>query len=157
MTYLSDNRVKAVIAINPIDSSIFGQTGLSQIKIPLMIVSGSYDTIAPALPEQIRPFTWLTTPNKYLALINGGTHFSATTESSNPTVPVPRGIIGSSPDLARRYVSTLSVPFFQTYVNEQPSYLSYLSRDYVNQISQQPLPLSLIQTLTPEQLQSALR
>ncbi|MBW4445401.1 MAG: alpha/beta hydrolase [Spirirestis rafaelensis WJT71-NPBG6] len=152
---LSDARIKAAIAINPVDSSIFGQASLSQIKIPVMIVSGSSDTVAPAFPEQIRPFTWLTTPNKYLALINGGTHFSTTTESSNAVVPVPRQVIGPSPALAQRYVKALSVPFFETYVAEQSSYVAYLSTDYVNTISQQPLPLSLIKSLTSEQLEQA--
>ncbi|MBC1239764.1 alpha/beta hydrolase [Nostoc sp. 2RC] len=154
---LSDSRIKAAIAIDPVDSSIFGKASLSQIKIPLMIVSGSADTIAPALLEQIQPFTWLTTPNKYLALINGGTHFSTIAESSNEVVPVARQVIGSSPALARRYVKALSVPFFETYVAEQPSYLPYLSPDYVNAISQQPLPLSLIKSLTSEQLQEAFK
>ncbi|MEH2003184.1 MAG: alpha/beta hydrolase [Nostoc sp.] len=154
---LSDARIKAAIAINPVDSSIFGQASLSQIKIPVMIVSGSYDTIAPALPEQIQPFSWLTTPNKYLALINGGTHFSTIAESLNPTIPVPTQVIGLSPTLARRYVKALSVPFFQTYVAQQPSYLPYLSTNYVNTISQQPLPLSLIKSLTSEQLEQAFK
>lgn len=152
---LSDVRIKAAIVINPVDSSIFGQASLSQIKIPVMIVSGSYDTVAPALPEQIQPFTWLTTPNKFLALINGGTHFSTIAESPNATIPVSPQVIGSSPALARRYVKALSVPFFENYVAQQPSYLPYLSTDYVNTISQQPLPLSLIKSLTSEQLQQA--
>ncbi|MHC5672759.1 alpha/beta hydrolase [Nostoc sp.] len=154
---LSDARVKAVIAIDPVDSSIFGQASLSQIKIPVMIVSGSSDTVAPALTEQIQPFTWLTTPSKYLVLINGGTHFSTIAESPNATVPLPTQVIGSSPALARRYVKALSVPFFETYIAEQSNYLPYLSTDYVNTISQQPLPLSLIKSLTDEQLQKAFK
>jgi predicted dienelactone hydrolase len=154
---LSDPRVKAVIAIDPVDSSIFGQASLSQIKIPVMIVSGSSDTVAPALTEQIQPFTWLTTPSKYLVLINGGTHFSTIAESPNATVPLPTQVIGSSPALARRYVKALSVPFFETYIAEQSNYLPYLSTDYVNTISQQPLPLSLIKSLTDEQLQKAFK
>ncbi|MEH2125658.1 alpha/beta hydrolase [Nostoc sp.] len=149
---LSDARIKAIIAINPVDSSIFGQASLSQIKIPVMIVSGSADTVAPALPEQIQPFIWLTTANKYLALINGGTHFSTIAESANTVVPVPTQVIGSSPALARRYVKALSVPFLETYIAGQSSYLPYLSANYVNDISQQPLPLSLITSLTSEQL-----
>ncbi|MBD2165465.1 alpha/beta hydrolase [Calothrix membranacea FACHB-236] len=144
---LADSRVKAIIAINPVDSQIFGQASLSQIKIPVMIVSGSNDTVAPALPEQIKPFTWLTSPNKYLVLINGGTHFSTIVESSNAVVPVPTQVIGSRPELARSYVKALSVPFFKTYVAQQPSYISYLSADYTNTISQQPLPLSLVKSL----------
>lgn len=154
---LSDPRVKAIIAINPVDSQIFGQDSLSQIKIPVMIVSGSNDTVAPALPEQIKPFTWLTTPNKYLALINGGTHFSTIAESSNAVVPVPTQVIGSSPALARSYVEALSVPFFKTYAAQQPSYLSYLSADYTKTISQKPLPLSLVKSLNSEQLQQAFK
>ncbi|MHC5755387.1 MAG: alpha/beta hydrolase [Nostoc sp.] len=154
---LSDARVKAVIAIDPVDSSIFGKASLSQIKIPVMIVSGSSDTVAPALPEQIQPFTWLTTLSKYLVLINGGTHFSTIAESPNATVPVPSQVIGSSPALARRYVKSLSIPFFETYIAEQSSYLPYLSTDYVNTISQQPLPLSLIKSLTPEELEQAFK
>jgi predicted dienelactone hydrolase len=152
---LSDARIKAVIAINPVNSSIFGQASLSQIKIPVMIVSGSADTVTPALSEQIQPFTWLTTQNKYLALINGGTHFSTIAESPNAIIPVPTQAIGVSPALARRYVKALSVPFFESYIDGQTNYLSYLSSDYVNNISQEPLPLSLINSLTEEQLKQA--
>ncbi|MGH8002478.1 MAG: alpha/beta hydrolase [Brasilonema sp.] len=145
---LSDSRVKVAIAINQIDSSILGQASLSQIKIPIMIMSGSADTVAPALPEQIQPFTWLTTPNKYLALINGGTHFSTIGESKTSGVPVPEQVIGPSPALAQRYVRVLSLPFFQTYLANEPSYRRYLSTSYVNTISQQPLPLSLVESLS---------
>ena len=79
---LRDQRVKAAIAINPITSSIFGEAGLSQIQVPVMIVSSSADKVAPALSEQILPFTWLTTPEKYLVLLQGGTHFSTIGETT---------------------------------------------------------------------------
>ncbi|KYC41024.1 hypothetical protein WA1_23150 [Scytonema hofmannii PCC 7110] len=154
---LFDPRVKAVIAINPVDSIIMGQDSLSQIKIPVMIVSSSADTIAPALLEQIQPFSWLTTPNKYLVLINGGTHFSAIAESPNAAIPVPTEVTGPSPVLARSYVQALSVPFFLTYVIDRASYRRYLSADYVNAISQKPLPLSLVTSLTPTQLEQTAR
>ncbi|NJM72189.1 MAG: alpha/beta hydrolase [Scytonema sp. RU_4_4] len=145
---LSDPRVKAAIAINQINSSILGQDSLSQIKIPIMIMAGSVDTVAPALPEQIQPFTWLTTPNKYLVLMNGATHFSTIGESQSSGVPVPEQVIGPSPALAQRYVRVLSLPFFQTYLANEPSYRRYLSANYVNTISQQPLPLSLVEFLS---------
>ncbi len=54
-----DERIKAVMAMNPVTSSLFGSTGFSQIAIPSLLVAGSADPIAPALLEQIRPFTWL--------------------------------------------------------------------------------------------------
>lgn len=153
---LSDPRIKAAIAINPVDSSIFGQGGLNQIKIPLMIVSSSADTVAPALPEQIEPFTWLKTVNKYLVLINGGTHFSTIAESPNG-IPVPTQVIGPNPALARSYAKILSVSFFETYVAKKPSFLDYLSANYINTISQEPLPLSLITFLTSDRLDSAFK
>lgn len=145
---LSDPRIKAVIAINPIDSIVLGQASLSQIKIPVMIVGGTGDTIAPVLPEQIQPFTWLTTPNKYLVLMNAGTHFSTIGPSPNDAIPVPEQVIGPSPALAQRYIKGVSVPYFETYLANEQNYRRYLSADYINALSQEPLPLSLVQSLS---------
>lgn len=144
---LSDSRIKAAIAINPIDSIVLGKDSLSQIKIPVMIVSSSKDTAAPSLPEQIQPFTWLTTTNKYLALISNATHFSTIAESPNDAIALPEQVIGPNPAIARRYVNFLSLSFFQTYVANQPNYLPYLSGNYINRINQQALPLSLVRSL----------
>lgn len=151
---LQDTRIKAAIAINPIGSSIFGQTQFAQIKTPLMLVSGSDDTVAPALPEQIRPFTWLTTPHRYLALIKGGTHFSTLVDTAG-AIPVPASAIGPTPEVARDYMKALSVAFFKTYIANDSSYQVYLNASYAQFISQNTLPLSLIQSLTEAQLQQA--
>lgn len=151
---LQDERVKAAIAINPIDSTIFGQTEVAKIKIPLMLVASSADAIAPALPEQIQPFTWLTTPHKYLALFQEGTHFSTLAESaqSNGVVQLPTSVLGPDPVIAFQYVKALSLAFFETYVAGNAQYHPYLSATYANSISQSPMPLSLIQSLKPSQL-----
>ena len=153
---LSDSRIKAVIAINPVDSSIMGPESLNQIKIPVMLVAGSADTVAPALPEQIQPFTWLGAIDRYLVLINGATHFSTIQESPNAVVPVPDQVIGPSPVLARRYIAALSLAFFQTYAANQTRYRPYLSAAYTRTISQQPLELSLVRSLSAEQLAQAI-
>jgi predicted dienelactone hydrolase len=84
---LRDERVKAAIAINPITSSIFGKDGMSDIQIPVTLVSSSDDKIAPALPEQIQPFTWLNNPEKYLVLLEGGTHFCQRIGSTTIWIP----------------------------------------------------------------------
>jgi predicted dienelactone hydrolase len=148
---LQDERVTAAIAINPVGSTTFGESQFSQINIPLMLVAGSNDTVAPALPEQIQPFTWLTTPNKYLVLLEDGTHFSAL-EASSGGVPVPPQVIGPAPEVAQEYMKALSVAFFQMYIAGQSDYQVYLSASYAQYISQSIIPLSLIQTLTPNQL-----
>ena len=82
---LKDERITSAIAINPLTSSVFGRQGLSQIDVPVMIVSGSADPITPALSEQIVPFTWLKNIKKYLVLLTEGTHFSTLNESAGPT------------------------------------------------------------------------
>jgi len=122
--------------------------------VPLMLVAASDDTVAPALPEQIQPFTWLTTPNKYLVLLKGGTHFSTLVESSGG-VPVPPEAIGPGPDVAQNYMKALSLAFFQTNIANNPEYEVYLSASYAQFISQYPLPLSLVQSLTENQLRQA--
>lgn len=153
-SHLSDPRIKAAIAINPFSSAIFGQAGLSQIRVPTMIVASSADMLAPALSEQIQPFTWLTTPNKYLALINGATHFSALASSPNEAVPVPPFLVGTNPALVHQYIKALNVAFFKTYLMNQQEYRSYLSADYAKAISQLPVQLALVKTLSTSNLSS---
>jgi len=155
---LHDPRVKAVIALNPPISGILGQESLSQIKIPVLIGAGSADTIAPALPEQIQPFTWLTTPNRYFALIEGATHFSTLAEAPSGSAPValPLQVIGPNPALARRYLVALSVAFCETYVANRPDYRPYLSAAYAKSITQSPLTFSLMRSFTASQLKEAI-
>ena len=143
---LQDNRIKAAIAINPLVSSIFGEESLSQIKIPTMLVSGSSDPITPALPEQITPFTWLTTRDKYLVLLKGGTHFSTLNESAG-SIPVPAQAIGPSPKIAQDYVRQLGLAFFGKYITSQASYDSYLNARYGAIISRKRFPLRLVELL----------
>ncbi|MBD2037957.1 alpha/beta hydrolase [Leptolyngbya sp. FACHB-321] len=150
---LQDGRIKAVFAINPITSAVLGQASISQIKVPTLMMTGNADTIAPAVPEQIQPFTWLTTTDRYLVLMEGGTHFSTLDPTaSKDVVPLPQEVIGPSPATGRRYVNALAVAFFQTYIAKQPTYRSYLSPSYSNAISEAPLPLTLLRTLTADQL-----
>lgn len=149
---LSDPRVKAIFAINPITSAVFGEAGIRQVNVPTLIVAGNADTIAPALPEQLQPFTWLQTRDRYLAVIDRGTHFSALGESKEEAIPVPAEIIGPTPALARRYVNALGLAFFQTHLANQPQFRPYLSASYTQRLSQEPLKLSVVETLNPEQI-----
>lgn len=154
---LRDDRIKAVMALNPFDSSIFGQPGLAQINVPVLMLSGSADTVTPALFEQIRPFTWLTTPDRFLLLLRGGTHFSTIGSSESAVLDLPAEVLGPDPSIAQRYTSAFSVAFFQTYLANQPSYRPYLSAAYASRISETPLPLQFVRSLTEEQLAASLR
>jgi predicted dienelactone hydrolase len=154
---LHDPRVKAIIAINPIGSSLLGANDFAAIQVPVMLISSSADTIAPALIEQIRPFTWLNT-ERSLVLLQGGTHFSTIDAPPNaPTaISLPSELVGPDPALAQAYLKQLSVAFFQTHVAANPAYRPYLSAAYIQRISQLPLPIALVQSLTPSQLSAIL-
>jgi predicted dienelactone hydrolase len=155
---LQDGRVKAILVINPIGSSVLGADGFSQIDIPVMVLTGNGDTIAPSLLEQVYPFTWLTTSDRYLLLLQGTTHFSTIGESQpgNIAVDLPPEVVGPDPNVARAYVNIMSLAFLQTYINNERTYLPYLSSGYARYISQTPVPLHLVNRLTPDQLSEAL-
>ncbi len=150
---LRDERIKAAIAVNPVTSSIFGEAGLNQIKTPVMIVSSSDDTVAPALYEQILPFSGLANPQKYLVMLVGGTHFSII-GNANPTnqqVSLPDDMIGDASQ-ARRYMTVLSLPFFQSYIAGKSQYIRYLNASYTHSISSKSLGLSFVESLNRTEL-----
>ncbi|HEY9302351.1 MAG TPA: alpha/beta hydrolase [Phormidium sp.] len=152
---LQDERIKAVIAINPLTSSVFGETGLSQVKVPVMFVAGADDIFTPAFPEQIVPFTWLNTPNKYLVLIEKASHFSllgGREEDKSALPPLPGEVVGPDPTLARPYLNALSIAFFKTHLTNQAEFKPFLSANYAKTISQSPFNLSLVRNFTPAQL-----
>ena len=151
-TDLKDPRITSAIAINPLTSAIFGEEGIAQIDIPVMLVSGSADPVTPALPEQIRPFMWLDAPEKYLVLIKGGTHFSALNESGG-SIPVPAAAIGPDPQVAHNYIKQLGLLFFSNYYYSQNPQFGSLSSSYATSISQPIMPLSLIESLEDEKLE----
>ena len=153
---LRDPRVKAIIAINPIGSSLLGSQDFAAIRVPVMLIGSSADTIAPALIEQIRPFTWLNT-DRSLVLLQGGTHFSTIdVPNSSASLPLPSEVVGPDPTLAQAYLKQLGVAFFETHLAGNPAYRPYLSAAYMQQISQPLLPIALVQSLTPSQLSSIL-
>ena len=151
---LRDERVKAAIAINPINSSILGPGSMGRIQIPVMIVSGTADTVAPPLAEQIQPFTWLSTANKYLVLLHAGTHFSTIgIEASAPEgIPIPNAAIGPDPALAQSYVKSLSTAMMETFLSNRPEYSRYLTASYAKTIGKSPIKLTLVQSLAEERL-----
>ncbi|GAB4386502.1 MAG: hypothetical protein Kow00121_53210 [Elainellaceae cyanobacterium] len=155
---LRDPRVKAVVAISPLTSLVFGVDGISAIQIPTMIVSGSSDFIASAVQEQIHPFLWLTTPEKYLALIIPSSHTFADNTPTDGSGNFNRlGLLlsGPDPELGQQYIRELSLAFMQTHLNDQPQYQAALTASYAQVASQVPLELELVRSLTPEQLETA--
>lgn len=154
---LRDPRVQAAIAVSPLTNPVFGPQGLGQIQVPVMLMSGSNDFIASAVPQQIHPFLWLTTPKKYLAVMVPSSHtFADNTPSSSSTLDTVSLLLsGPSPRLGQEYVRELSLAFLQTHLNNQPAYEAFLTATYAASISEEPLDLRLVRSLSAEQLEQA--
>ncbi|WP_204137280.1 alpha/beta hydrolase [Halomicronema sp. CCY15110] len=155
-----DDRVRAVLAVNPVGRDIFGPSGFSNISVPTMIFSATDDTVAPALPEQIEPFTWLQTPSRYLVLASDTTHFSVIDwdPTNEPLIAVPEGLLGTSPELAKDYLQTLSLVFMLRHLRQDSRYDSALTAQFIeSSVVRSPLmPLSLINNLRAEALDQAI-
>ena len=132
---LGDRRVKAVLALNPVTSSILGQAGLSRIEIPVAIGAGTADIVTPVFLEQIQAFNWLTTPEKYLGVSDKGTHTDLISGVSKVALPSLNRVSGFSETnaiLERSLLQTLSTAFMKVYLAQQTNYRGFLSASYIN-------------------------
>ena len=157
---VEDHRIKAVIAMNPVTSSIFGEAGFTQLDIPSLLIAGSSDPVAPALAEQIQPFTWLNrratdAPDHYLALIEGGSHLYDLPTLESADVSLANGLVSADMALAYRYLKSLTLAFMQAEVVGDRTYLDALGPTYISQLSHQPLPLFVVDSLTEADLEPA--
>ncbi len=154
---LSDRRVKAVLAVNPLGGSLlFGRAGVQNIKIPLAIFSSGNDLLTPAIPEQILPFVWSKSVHKYLVAFPKGTHFSFLERNDRGVILIPKTLFGEQPEFTHPYAKALSLAFFQTYLNNRPEFANYLNNNYVQTIASPQFPASITSNFTEIQLLQAL-
>lgn len=142
-----DQRVKAILSLDPVGSEVFGAKGLRPIQIPVLIVAGSEDNTTPAVFEQIRLFPWLTTAHRYLALIEGKAHigtFSDLDANLNLVLRRVTNLKGLNSSIFYSYINSLSLAFFEVYLADNLAYAPYLQSSYAKYISQSPFHLSLI-------------
>ncbi|MEL7358549.1 MAG: alpha/beta fold hydrolase [Cyanobacteria bacterium J06560_6] len=156
---LRDERIQAVIALNPVTSSLFGREGFSQIEVPSLLIAGSADPVAPALLEQIQPFTWLNAgdqtavPDHYLALIQGGTHlYDPIDIDGADSIALSSQLVNADTELAYSYLRALTLGFMEAEINQNTAYKAALDDTSIVQLGTQPLPLYIVSTLTEEML-----
>jgi predicted dienelactone hydrolase len=144
---LFDPRIKAIFAMNPIISSIFGEKELSKIDLPLTFVAGTQDIITPALLEQIKPFTWLKSHNKYLLLIDRSNHIYDNSKGMSLISNIaPHN--NSVRTLPREYLKVISLAFMQKYIANNDDYQIFLNNKYAHFISNDRLKLNLVYSLS---------
>ena len=152
-TNLRDPRVKAVVAANPVTSTALGVEGMGKIEIPTMMLAGSKDTTTPFITEQAHPFLWLNTEHKYLGVMAGGTHgyLLNDTEQEGLASIFPNPL----PEVRRDYLKAMALSFFEVHLRGNEDYKPYLGSAYAQHISNEELPLHLVQSLSVEQLEQA--
>lgn len=153
---LYDPRVKAVIAAHPLASEIFGPEGMAKIKIPILIAGGNHDIVTPVALEQIHPFIWLQSPNRYLLMYQPGGHFSSSSPSAEYTAKfIPETFVGTNRTATSEYFMGLSVAFMNVYLRNEQNYLPYLSAAYGEASSNEQYRIAQIQSLTPQEIETA--
>ncbi|MEM9569002.1 MAG: hypothetical protein AAF974_11920, partial [Cyanobacteria bacterium P01_E01_bin.34] len=155
-TNLEDDRVAAVLSVNPVSSSVFGPAGMGQIEVPTMIVAGSNDFLTPAVDEQILPFTWLQTEEKYLVLVENGTHFSFLTGAEDDFLELPQELIGPEQVLSHPAMQWMATSFFEAYVNQSREHQSFLT-DVLVQSYTGEFKYAMTRSFTQEDLEAAIQ
>ncbi len=138
-----DERVVAVMAVNPVGSALFGPTGLAQVKIPTFLVTATQDIAAPSLYEQIIPFTWLGGSRRYLAVMEGASHFSILGAGA-AGLPLPVELVGPTPEAAQMYMKVLTLAFTQVHLANRGEFALFLTAAYARQLSRPSLPLQVL-------------
>jgi predicted dienelactone hydrolase len=154
-----DERVRAVFAANPVNRSIFGEQGLGKISIPVLLASGSYDPAANPIFEQAASFTWLKTPNKYLAMVEGQAHvnFTALDAGMKQTIDSVSNLTLPSQDLIGSYSGAISTAFFEVYIGGNDKFRPFLQSSYAEYLGQgQEFKLDFISAASSDDLSQAI-
>lgn len=143
---LRDNRVKQVISLNPVTSLMFGETGLQNIQIPVLMLASSADKTTPALSEQVISFDKIQSP-KWLVGIVGATHGSAKDPASTADREGKKinEVVGEKATTIRKYIQGISLAFIAR--NNSPSYQTFLTNEYAQYSSSQKLPIYLVREI----------
>ncbi|ESA34708.1 lysophospholipase [Leptolyngbya sp. Heron Island J] len=155
---LQDPRIKAIFAVNPIGSGLFGAEGLASVTIPTVIATGSSDKTAPMALEPLQMFPQLASQERFLAVIRGKSHvhdlskllssLKLANQSDLPTLKL-------SPPIIDSYLCGLSILFFKQHL-QQPDTASLALSAYSRSISQAPYDLHLISAKSAPALQPVL-
>jgi predicted dienelactone hydrolase len=158
-TDFEDPRIAQIIALNPVMGRIFKESSLTEITVPTLILTGTDDSITPAVSQQILPFAQIQSP-KYLLTAIGGTHLSigdpdnlnhALTESL-----FVRERRGEETEPLRKLLRGISLSFVKQGTPEADRYRPFLSPAYVQSFSTTDLRLRF-STQLPENLSNWLK
>ncbi|MFM7325046.1 MAG: alpha/beta hydrolase, partial [Nodosilinea sp.] len=150
-----DDRVKLVIALATV-SNLFGPRGMAQVSIPVMVLGGEVDLLAPVVPQQVAAFSWLQGSDRYLYLGENTSHGPDLTKLFTQFLYIDASLeqsIEEAVSATRGVIKSLVVAFSQVYLNEQEDYRPFLRSAYVEAVSAEPFRLHLVRDLPPSVLE----
>jgi predicted dienelactone hydrolase len=153
---LQDSRIKQIVALNPATSLLFGETGLTKVKIPTLILANSADRVTPALTDQIVGFTKIQTP-KWLAGAVGATHLSVIDPDINLNLKVDPNTPFSSREITseqsadvRKFVKAITLSTAAQLTPDASKYTVFLTPEYAQVLSTPLFPFSLVRQISVE-------
>jgi predicted dienelactone hydrolase len=156
---LRDARIKQAIALNPTTSLMFGETGLTKVQIPTLILSSSADKITPALTEQVMGFAKIPSP-KWLVGVVGGSHLSVIDpkitpyQEGKPGKPIlNKEVTGEQAKDVRKFLKGITLAMAAQLTPEASQYAPFLTSDYAQISSTRLFPLRTVRELSPEMME----
>lgn len=151
---LRDDRITQLIVANPLTGVLFGEAGLSRVRVPTLILAGTHDTVTPMASQQLRPFMQLPT-DKYLVTVVGGSHLSVG-DPNNLNADLGRiPFMAELPDVTtaplRIFLQGVSLSFIMQQTPEAKAYAPALNPAVARAFSTTAMSLRLSQTV-PEGL-----
>ncbi|WP_016949562.1 alpha/beta hydrolase [Anabaena sp. PCC 7108] len=155
---LRDDRIKQIVALNPATSLVFGETGLTKVQVPTLVLTSSADDVTPPLTEQIISFAKVPSP-KWLVGAVGGTHLSVMDASlinhnqgkTNSSFS-SREVVGEKSADIRKYVKAITLAMAAQLTPEANKYAVFLTPDYALISSTSLFPFRLVKELPPNVL-----
>ena len=156
---LRDGRIKQAIALNPTTSLMFGETGLTKVQIPTLILSSSADKITPPLTEQIMGFAKIPSP-KWLVGVVGASHLSVIDPNLTPYQQgklsiLNKEVTGKQAQDVRKFLKGVTLAMAAQLTPEASQYAPFLTSDYAQISSTRLFPLRTVRELSPEMIQEA--
>ena len=113
-----DNKAKAIIGFNSFGSLVWPKENSSGIKIPTLLIGGTYDLITPLMNEQFIVFSALNNPSNRFLIIEGSSHFSPIRinniyQENKDVFKISESLIGSNPIKVQELSTNIIVEFLQ--------------------------------------------
>ncbi|WP_017297247.1 alpha/beta hydrolase [Nodosilinea nodulosa] len=146
-----DDRVQLVMAFAPV-SNLFGPRGLADVAVPVMLLGGEVDLLAPVVPQQVAAFSWLRGRDRYLYLGENTSHGPDFTKLFARFLYLDAGLeqgIDEAIATTQGVNRSLVVAFGQVYLAQREDYRPFLRSAYVETVSADPFRLHLVRDLPP--------